>query len=79
MSLYIAEFAFILQFEILCNNGRPSDRLTEAEFNQSLEGAPVNGGKVDIAGFTVSSRTEKSNKNLYPFFSQIYPYHGFFQ
>ncbi len=37
---------------MLCHNGRPSDRLTETEFNQSLEGAPVNGGKVDIAGFT---------------------------
>lgn len=38
--------------EMLTANGRPSDRLTEAEFNQSLDGAPVEGGKVDYAAFT---------------------------
>lgn len=38
--------------EMLCANGRPSDRLTESEFNQSLEGAPIDSGKVDYAGFT---------------------------
>lgn len=38
--------------EMLTANGRPADRLTEAEFNQSLDGAPVDGGKVDYAGFT---------------------------
>ena len=37
---------------MLCANGRPSDRLTESEFNQSLEGAPIDSGKVDYAGFT---------------------------
>lgn len=38
--------------EMLTANGRPSDRLTEAEFNQCLEGAPIDGGKVDYASFT---------------------------
>lgn len=38
--------------EMLTANGRPSDRLTESEFNQCLDGAPVDSGKVDYAGFT---------------------------
>jgi len=35
---------------MLTQNGRPSDRLSEAEFNQVMEGAPVDGGNVNYAG-----------------------------
>ena len=38
--------------EMLTQNGRPADRLSDAEFNQVMEGAPVDGNNVDIAGFT---------------------------
>ena len=37
---------------MLTQNGRPSDRLSDAEFNQCMEGAPVEGDKVNYAGFT---------------------------
>jgi len=37
--------------ELLTQNGRPADRLTDAEVNQVLEGAS-NGGKVDYAAVT---------------------------
>ena len=37
--------------EMLTQNGRPSDRLSDAEFKQVMEGAPVEGNKVNYAGF----------------------------
>jgi Ca2+-binding EF-hand superfamily protein len=39
--------------EVMCHQGRPDERLTEQEFNQVLEGAPIDkSGNLDYANFT---------------------------
>jgi len=38
--------------EMLVNEGKPDERLTEAEFNQVLEGAPLDKGNLDYTQFT---------------------------
>jgi len=38
--------------ELLCQMGRPDERLSDLEFNQVLEGAPLDKGNLDYTAFT---------------------------
>jgi Ca2+-binding EF-hand superfamily protein len=38
--------------DMLVHEGKPDERLTEAEFNQVLEGAPLDKGNLDYTAFT---------------------------
>lgn len=38
--------------DILCNEGKPDERLSDSEFNKMLEGAPIKNGILDYTAFT---------------------------
>jgi Ca2+-binding EF-hand superfamily protein len=45
-------FTFSLK-DLLCNAGRPENRLSDAEFNQMLDGAPLDQkGNLDVVAFS---------------------------